>query len=155
MIKDSLDNAQIYYNLSENLKAGFEWLKSIDLNTIEQGKYYIDGDKIYANIQEYQTKTDAKYEAHRKYIDIQYVIKGNELVGVADRQYCTENSSDITPYDKDSDIEFFDCSINNKWQTLNSGEFLVLFPSDAHKPSISPDKSLNNTVKKAVVKVLI
>lgn len=154
MIKDKLENAKIYFGISENLKKGFEWLLSQDLNNINPQKYYIDGDKIYANVQEYQTKNDAKYEAHRKYIDIQYVVRGRELVGVIDKEFCTMTALDISPYNDDSDIEFFDCNIDDKWQNLNAGEFLVLFPTDAHKPSISPNKSLNNTVKKVVVKVL-
>ena len=155
MIKDKLENAKIYFGISENLKKGFEWLISQDLENKKPQKYYIDGDKIYANIQEYQTKNEAKYEAHRKYIDIQYVIRGSELVGVADREYCAKMSSDITPYNEDSDIEFFDCDFADEWQSLNAGEFLVLFPNDAHKPSVSPQKTLSNTVKKVVVKVSV
>jgi len=155
MIKDKLENSKIYFGIAENIKKGFEWLLSQDLKNIKPQKYYIDGDDLYANIQEYETKTDAKYEAHRKYIDIQYVISGKELVGVIDRELCAKSSVDITPYNKEADIEFFDYKTEDKWQELKEGEFLVLFPTDAHKPSISPDKSINNRVKKAVVKVLM
>jgi len=155
MIKDKLENAKIYFGISENLKNGFEWLMSQDLENINPQKYCIDGDKIYANVQEYQTKNDAKYEAHRKYIDIQYVVKGSERVGVADRKLCTDTAVDITPYNESSDIEFFDCSGEDEWQRLNAGEFLVLFPNDAHKPSINPENKLNSIVKKVVVKVSV
>ena len=149
MIKDCLDNAGIYYNISKNLKRGFEWLKSNDLDKLESGKYIIDSDKIYANVQEYTTKTDAKYEAHKKYVDIQYMIRGEELVGVCSKSNCTT----CIEYENSADIEFLDCKKEDIWQKLGKGEFLVLFPNDAHKPSMSIKKP--STVKKAVVKVAI
>lgn len=151
MIKDKLENAEKYYNVSKNLKKGFEWLKSQDLENIESGKYNIDGEIVYANIQEYETKEDALYEAHKKYIDIQYMIRGREMVGVCERTVCKNN----IPYDPQKDIEFMDCTKTDEWQTLNSGEFLVLFPEDAHKPSITPKElqGSKNIVKKVVVKV--
>ena len=88
MIKDKIENCSNYFGISENLKTGFQWLVSQNLNEIESGKYYINGDKIYANVQEYETKTDAKYEAHNKYIDIQCVIKGEEKICFTDRKNC-------------------------------------------------------------------
>ena len=147
MIKDCLSNAELYYNISENLKRGFEWLHSINLKTIESGKYFIDGDKIYANVQEYQTKLDAKYEAHKKYIDIQYMIKGTELIGVCSKDDCET----CVEYDESADIEFLNCNHSDDWQNINEDEFLVLFPNDAHKPSICIDEP--KIVKKVVVKV--
>ena len=82
MIKDKLTNADTYYGISERLKQGFEWLKNNDLLNIPDGRYLIDGEKIFANVQSYITKDDAPYEAHRRYADIQYMIKGLEKVGV-------------------------------------------------------------------------
>ena len=153
MIKDKLEYSETYYGISESIKKGFEWLKSQELQSIEQGKYTIDGRNIYANVQEYETRQDAKYEAHKKYIDIQYVIKGCESVGICDIKNCTT----CTQYDTEKDIEFFNCNVNEEFYNLNQGEFLVLFPNDAHKPSINPQKinSEKNIVKKVVVKVAI
>ena len=59
MIKDTLKNAKNYYPLSENLRKGFIWLQENTLNNLSDGKYLIDGDKIYASIQTYDTKKDA------------------------------------------------------------------------------------------------
>ncbi len=152
MIKDKLENANNYYGISENLKMGFEWLKSQDLNNIEPNKYYIDGNIFYANIQEYETKADAKYESHKKYIDIQYMIKGNERVGVCDKNSCKL----CIPYDEATDIDFMENPNEEEFLMLNSGEFIVLFPNDAHKPSINPSNTdTKNIVKKVVVKVPI
>ena len=53
MIKDKLEYAATYYNISDNLKKGFEWLKNSDLLSLSDGKHVIDGDKIFANVQTY------------------------------------------------------------------------------------------------------
>lgn len=149
MIKDKLENSHIYYPISEALKLGFEWLKSQDLENIEPKKYVIDGEKVWANVQEYETKEDAKYETHRKYIDIQYMIKGKEFVGVTDKSNCTTCDA----YNPETDLEFMDINVKENYQVLNEGDFLVFFPTDAHKPSINPDEKLK--VKKVIVKAAI
>ena len=147
MIKDRLKNAKTYYLLSENIKKGLQWLENNNLETLEAGRYYIDSDRIYVNIDQYETKDVANYEAHRKYIDIKYMIKGNEYIGVTD----IENCSTCIDYDNDKDIEFF--KANDEFQTLKTGEFLILYPQDAHKPCIkNGDKAF---CKKAVVKIKI
>ena len=147
MIKDKLQNSYMYANLSQNLKKGFEWLKSTDLESIEDGKYYIDSEKVYANVQTYETKEDALYEAHRKYIDIQYIVKGEEKIGVTDVSNCITTVN----YDIEKDIEFFKYDGVEEYLTLVSGQFLILFSHDAHKPSINNTKK--EVVKKIVVKV--
>lgn len=149
MIKDSLSNANLYYGISNSLKKGFEWLINNDMEAVAPGKYIIDGNKIYANIQEYLTKSDAKYEAHRKYIDIQYMIKGIEKVGVSNIKNCET----FEEYNEEKDLEFLLCNQKEEWQTLNTGDFLVFFPTDAHKPSINYETQQN--VKKVVVKVAV
>ena len=149
MIKDRLENSNLYHNLSENLSKGFSWLQKNDLKNLKDGKYDIDGNKIYASIQTYETKEDAKYEAHRKYIDIQYIVNGEEKIGVTDLSNCIS----CTNYDESKDIEFFDIEKKDEYLDLDEGYFMILYPQDAHKPSISKDKT--STVKKVVVKVAI
>lgn len=149
MIKDKLEYSETYYKISDNIKIGFEWLKSQDTDNLEDGRYQIVGDKVYANVQTYETKDNADYEAHKKYIDIQYVVKGNELIGVCDVNDCVT----CKEYDEEKDIEFLKCKKDDKYQHLEEGEFLVLFPTDAHKPSISPKNKTE--VKKIVVKAAI
>ena len=149
MIKDKLVNAQKYFRISNNIKKGLEWLKSGELTNIPDGKYYIDGNKIYANVQTYETKEDADYEAHRKYIDIQYIIKGKEYIGVVPYNTCKT----VEEYNSEKDIEFLSCDNELPYQFLKEGEFLILYPEDAHKPSIMIEKK--QTVKKVVVKAHI
>lgn len=149
MIKDKLTNAETYYGISERLKQGFEWLKNTDLENIADGKYLIDGEKLFANVQSYETKDEAPFEAHRRYADIQYMIKGIEKVGVTHYSNC----STTIEYDSEKDIEFLKNNDSDFYQILEEGNFLVFYPQDAHQPSLNPNNKLN--VKKVIVKVEI
>lgn len=149
MIKDSLKYANNYYNLSENIKKGFIWLESNDLQNLPDGRYEIDKNIVYASIQTYETKDDAKYESHKKYIDIQYMIKGCEKIGVTS----LDNCSTCIDYDIVKDLEFYNINCTEEFLKLKEGDFMIFFPQDAHKPSISIDSK--TTVKKVVVKVAI
>ena len=145
MIKDKLINAGTYYGLSDRIKQGFEWLKSTDLDKIKDGRYDI-ADGIYANVQSYNTKSDALFEAHREYIDIQYMINGVEGVGICDYSCCKT----AEPYDEERDIEFLN-SDKEDFICLQTGEFILLYHQDAHKPSMNYRQQ--HFVKKVVVKV--
>lgn len=149
MIKDRIENAKSYYGISARLQAGFEWIQNNDLANLPDGKYQIDGDGIFANLQSYDTKDDAPYEGHRKYIDIQYMIKGEEWIGLANYNECTTTQE----YDSEKDIEFLDCTSKDAKQILREDEFFVFFPQDAHQPALNPGKKLS--VKKVIVKVQI
>ncbi len=148
MIKDSLKRANTYYGISENLKTGFEWIKNNDLKNMPDGRYEIT-DKIYANLQSYLTKDNAPYEAHREYIDIQYMVTGEELSGVTDYSNCSTTEQ----YNKEKDIEFLKNNSNEQFHQISEGEFFVFFPHDAHKPAIKIRE--NKKVKKVIVKVSV
>ena len=146
MIKDLLCNYKNYRELDKNLVKGLEFLSNTDWELINDGKHIIS-DEIYVNIQTYVTKDDADFEAHREYIDIQYILSGEELIGVTDYKKCETT----IPYDKEKDIEFL--SGEGFYENLSKGEFMILYPNDSHKPSISIDKNSPQKVRKAVVKV--
>lgn len=146
MIKDDIKRAKTYFGISENIKAGFEWIVKNDLKTMADGRYEIS-DKIYANVQSYLTKDDAPYEAHRSYIDIQYMITGEEQSGVTDYENCEVTEE----YNAEKDCEFLKCKTEEKFYTIREGEFFVFFPHDAHKPALKIGE--NRQVKKVIVKV--
>ena len=150
MIKDKLVNAELYYAISDRLVVGFEWLKNTDLENIEDGKYEILGDDVFANVQTYETKEDAPFEAHRNYIDIQYMVNGTENIGVTEYSNCSIKEE----YDSQRDLEFLICDKDNSLQILNEGEFLVFFPTDAHQPALCINNK-KQQVKKIIVKVLV
>lgn len=108
------------------------FLKNNDLSRLEIKRYDIDGDNLYATISEYVTKNeeDARFEAHQKYIDIQYVINGVEQIGIAP---LLQKKNILVPYDAIKDIEFMTVtqSVNYK---VTPAKFFIFFPSDAHRP---------------------
>lgn len=149
MIKDNIKNANIYHNLSDFMKIGLDYLANTDFSDLPDGKYEIYEDKVYANVQTYLTKDFGKFEAHRKYTDIQYIAKGEEKIGVS----AVSNFAQDTPYDSEKDIVFFTGKkdFELKFIGLKEKEFMILTPEDAHMPMVT----LNDptTVKKVVVKV--
>lgn len=149
MIADIIENAQDYYKLGENFQKGFEFLKNTDLKKLENGKYEIEGDNVFVSVQDYQTKPEAKgkFEAHKKYADIQFIISGEEKIGYTNIRNCTPT----TFYDDTNDIVFLEGK--GDFITAHENSFLIFMPQDAHMPCISIDDS--KYVKKAVVKVKI
>ncbi|HSL85327.1 MAG TPA: YhcH/YjgK/YiaL family protein, partial [Bacteroidales bacterium] len=137
-------------NNPERWNAAFRFLKENDLAELAPGRYDIDGDNLYVSVSEYLTKNeeDALYEAHRKYIDIQYVVNGVELIGIAP----ISTKQEVTEvYDPERDIEFFGVSrIQN--HEASPGSFFIFFPEDAHRPGLK--KGENSMVRKIVVKLI-
>ena len=147
MIKDNIKNAECYYGLSDRIKLGFEWIKSRDFSLLKDGRYEIS-DGIYANLQTYETKQNAPFEAHRRFVDIQYMVNGVERCGYTDYKNCKI----LEQYDEVKDIEFLEAD-SVEYSTINSGEFFVFFPQDAHQPALNSFQE-TKFVKKVVVKVL-
>src|ERR1700761_5799231 len=117
------------------------------LDTLKPGTYPIDGKNAYASITEGPEKTEetAKWESHRKYIDLQYVIRGKEKIGVA-----TVTTATVTnPYDDSRDAANY--TANGKYYIATPMEFYLFFPSDAHRPNIHVNGY--DTVKKMVIKI--
>lgn len=132
---------------SPKIIKAIEFIKNTNFNTLKDGRIELT-DGIWANLQTYQTKEDALFEAHRKYIDIQFIIAGHEKIGVGEYNKCKSN----IPYSEEQDIEFLDAPAGFEYIEMNTGDFLILYPDDAHKPSISiGDKPTH--VRKLVVKV--
>lgn len=152
MQKDNIKNAKKYYALSDNIKIGLKYLEENDFTQIENGKYEIADKKVYAIVQEYQSKFDeeAKFEAHKKYTDIQYVVSGEERIGFCD----IGNFQEDIPYSEEKDIVFLSEKDKDKLKyiKLEQNEFAIFTPDDAHKPSLAVKEP--GKVKKVVVKVL-
>jgi len=147
MIIDKIENAHIYKNISERISKSFEYIKSTDLKTLPAGKYPIDGENIFALLSEYKTKSEqeGKLEAHRKYLDVQYVIEGEELMGYAP----LGRQKVLDPYKEENDIVFF--TGDKSFTKVCAGMFAIFFQGDVHMPGISTGKI--SDVKKLVIKV--
>jgi biofilm protein TabA len=140
-----------YFKNKERWDKAFKFFLNNDLSKLETKRYDIDGDNLFATVSEYLTKNEetTNFEAHRKYIDIQYVISGAEIMNIAPLSSVKEV---ITSYDSSKDIEFMKVSnvVNYKASPSN---FFIFFPTDAHRPGIK-DKS-NLMVRKIVIKVKV
>ena len=149
MILDKIENSHLYSGLSKRIKKAFDYIRATDLKNIKPGKYEIDGENIFALISEYKTKSEAegKLEAHRKYIDVQYVISGEEKMG-----YVPLNGQQILePYKEENDIIFF--AGEKSFTKVSSGMFAIFFPGDVHMPGVMTKES--SPVKKLVIKVRV
>ncbi|MGQ9620361.1 MAG: YhcH/YjgK/YiaL family protein [Bacteroidales bacterium] len=141
--------AVYYYKNKERWDRTFSFLKNSNLSTLPAGRHNIDGDNLYASISEYLTRdeSEAGFEAHRKYADIQYVIRGKEIIQITP---LAMRDSVIQEYDETRDIEFFTVK-ENKSLNATPQKFFIFFPSDAHKPGLKTDAP--DSVKKVVVKL--
>jgi YhcH/YjgK/YiaL family protein len=149
MIFDSIENAELYYGLGEKFKTAFELLKTTDFNSLKEERIELDGENIFAMVQKYETKNsdDAKWEAHQKYIDIQYMISGAENMGFVLSDYLEIKEK----YNEENDVEILEGL--GDYVQVNEGEFVIFFPDDAHMPGIKIKE--NEMIRKVVIKVKI
>jgi YhcH/YjgK/YiaL family protein len=136
------------YNLNKAYwDKAFTFLKENDLQALAVGKHSIDSDNVYAIVTENPTKDydSTKWESHRNYIDLQYVISGEEKIGV----YPVKKLTVSMPYDASKDLANY--SGEGEIYTAVPGTFFLFFPSDAHRPTITTGG--NKVDKKLVIKI--
>ncbi len=148
---NTMEFAVSYFKNKERWDKAFTFLKSNDLKIIEPEKYVIDGSDVYATVSEYMTKDeeDARFEAHLKYADIQYVIDGRELIGLAPLD---KKKDIIENYNEANDIIFLTV---NSFKNLEATpeKFFIFLPDDIHRPGLKDGDS--KMVRKIVIKVRI
>jgi YhcH/YjgK/YiaL family protein len=139
---------QQYEAHSERWEKAFAFIRDTDLKSIAKGRHELEGNDLYASIDEYTTKNeeDARFEAHRKYADIQYVISGEEIIGILP----LDKTEMTTPYNAEKDICFLKSSMNH-YRHATPDRYFIFFPHDAHRPCVKKDD--NTPVRKVVVKV--
>jgi biofilm protein TabA len=143
--------AKAYFKNSERWNKAFAFLKDNDLKKLELKRYDIDGNNLFVLVSEYSTKNPetTRFEAHKNYIDIQYVVSGSELIGIAP---LASQDAVLQPYDAAKDIEFVSIK-KGKMVQANPATFFVFFPEDAHMPGLKEET--NAPVRKIVVKIKI
>lgn len=148
MILDGLDNAGNYVAMHGGFRAAFAFLGRAGLNELPAGRYEIDGDRVYATVakEEGRSRIGAKLEAHKKHIDIQFLISGSEEMGWKARGKCAMPQDG---YNTGKDVEFF-ADRPDSWIRLRPGSFAIFFPYDAHAPLVGAGE-----IHKVVVKVLV
>lgn len=148
MIYDKIDNIEYYKGLSPNIALALDFLKQMKPDTAV-GIYQINP-RVKAIVSEYETKVknEACFEAHRKNIDIQYLLKGEERISSMPIERLTLTQ----PYSEANDAAFYSSEgVRAQEITIGDGYFAVFFPQDGHMPQLSVGEPMK--VKKIVVKV--
>lgn len=148
MILGSLKNTSTIEKYHPLFKKAFDFVKASDFSKLKDGKIEIEGTDLFLVLDTLKGKTeiDAVTEAHRKYIDIQIPLTGNEAFGWVPLKKCTEIKSD---YDEQKDyILYKNEPTNFIW--LEDGDFLIFFPEDGHAPGIG-----EGVIRKVIVKVRV
>ena len=148
MIYDNISNIELYKDLSPDIYEGLKFLREADTN-IANGVYQINP-RVKAIVSEYETKTENEYgyEAHRKNIDIQYLLSGEERIACMP----IDRLNETKPYNMDSDAAFYEATdMQLQEMTIGEGYFVIFFPQDGHMPQLCVGEP--ERVKKVVVKV--
>jgi len=148
MIADLLTNAHLYATLGPRLARGLQFLAETDLAGLAPGKHELDGKRLFALVSDYTPKplAEGRWEAHRHYLDLQYVVSGVERMGIAPASHMCETS-----YEADRDLAWLEGA--GDFLRFGQGQFMVLWPGDAHMPGI--EAGVAGPVRKVVVKIAI
>ena len=150
MFFDHLSNISLYKGLSPDIYSGLEFLHQLSPD-IAPGTYQLTP-RVKAIVSEYETKVknEVGFEAHRKNIDIQYLLKGEERIACMPIEKLTES----TPYSEEKDAAFYnEEGVKAQEMVIGSGYFAIFFPQDGHMPQLCVDEP--RMVKKVVVKVAV
>jgi len=148
MIFDTLENAWRYDGLGNNLSTALKYLQENDLSVLPVGRIEINGDDLFALVQEYASKPDEQgiWESHRNYIDIQYLVSGQE------RMVCANlDTMQLGEYFPNRDFQAM--TGTGFHVNMFAGSFFIFFPEDAHMPGLH--SIIPGQVRKVVLKVKI
>jgi YhcH/YjgK/YiaL family protein len=151
MIYDTLANANLYRGVLPGIAQAFDYLSKTDFKDVPNGKYELNGSKLFAMVMRYPTRQDcdAVWESHRKYIDVQFIVAGEERFGYVP---LNEAPPVTTPYSEEKDVLFY--KPGSASLPLRAGQFAVFFPQDIHAPCLTTGEKPSDVVK-VVVKVAV
>ena len=151
MLYDHIHNINTYASLSPDILVGLEFLRDAKPD-IANGVYQLNP-RVKAIVSEYETKPQNPngYEAHKKYIDIQALLKGEERLDCLPIEWLKQTK----PYSEECDAAFYsaDTTLQPSSLTLRPGYFAILYPQDGHMPQLTV--TAPSMVKKVVIKVAI
>lgn len=152
MLVADLDTIERQMPQTPEFHLAIAFLRRKDLPDLPDGKMVIDGTRVFAILQRYRTALDdaPMFEYHRKYLDVQYVLSGEEIIGWAPAAGMTASFS----YDAGQDV-CYGLMQPGTWSTvrLTAGQLAVLWPEDGHAPRIAAGNPC--LVRKIVVKVAV
>ena len=142
---------ELYAKTHKYLERAFEAIKDYLENTREDGRLVLDGDALYANVFTYKTKAaaDSCFEAHKRYIDVQVVLEGEEIIGFESADKLTVTKE----YDAEGDYMLYGLNCEYDSVRLHRGEMTIIFPEEPHAPGMTAADGPTD-VRKMVVKIL-
>ncbi len=132
------------------IRRALQWLRTTDVLALEAGRLPIEGDDIYVLVQDLTTKSEARAEAHSRYIDLMYWPEAGERIGVAPLTGKEHVVEDAPAKDK----TLFDQVQEEHFLTTAPGDFIVLFPWDVHRPGLDPAGE-HVSFRKLVMKIAV
>lgn len=152
MIVDIIENAHVYKGLNERVDKALEILATMTPEEFTEGRTDVDGDKLFLNRVMYETEPvdGAVFEAHKRYIDVMYMVDGCETIYVKAASKLTNITK---PYDPSIDALLAAQDKDYTPVRLQSRMFCILFPDDAHMPGCICDAPM--TVKKVIGKAQV
>lgn len=153
MIIDTLAHARTWLTQSPRIALALQALAETDLASRPDGRYELDGDRVYAMVQRYKTRTweGALQEAHRRHLDVQFVASGTERIGYAPLADVEAGCEVVTPYDPARDVALW--KGYGDLVALHAGMIAVLWPVDVHAPTLGYTAQGGDPITKVVVKV--
>ncbi len=152
MIITDLDHIGQHLSLTPALKKAIDFLRRLDIDGLTDGKVEIDGEDVFAIVEKYETvMLDVpKFECHKKYIDVQYMASGEEIIGWSPSARMTITET----YNTDRDICFGTVPRGQITPVyLRAGQLVVLFPEDGHAGKLAA--AAPSSVVKIVIKVRV
>lgn len=148
MILSSLSQCERYAALHPLFRRAFDHIRQTDLYALAPGRYNIVGDDLVAIVEHVSARASdmARLEAHRRYIDIQLVLEGDETMGWKPLADCL---NPVSEHSEEKDIGFF-YDAPASWVHVPPDHFCIFFPEDAHAPLVGV-----GSIRKVIFKVAV
>lgn len=148
MVLDSIENATRYVGLNPLFEKAFQFIKQLDASNLPDGSFEIEGDSLKGSVvsADLKSRTEARLEIHRRFIDIQIPVTKEEIFGW--RSLKTLNDP-MGEFDSQNDFQLFDDE-PSAYIRVNPGQFIIFFPEDAHAPLIG-----EGNTRKVILKVSV
>jgi len=147
MVFDSIENFGNYLSLHPHFNDVYDFIKGKNIPEMAEGRYEVNSHGAFVLVKEYVTKdiSETFVECHRKFIDIQILLKGIERIGICNKTECKGYA-----YDPDKDLQKLEGELN--FIKMDKNYFVIFFPQDGHMPELNYG-DLQEKVKKIIFKV--
>ncbi len=150
MVIDHIDNAHKYFGLGKGIENALRYLQTTDFAAMPKDKYLLNGELLFAIVNTYDTvdPLHEKMEAHKKYVDVQFIVQGEESIG-----HAVMKDQSIAKAYSETDDYFLVHEPPCFFSKLTPGMFAIFYPTDLHAPNLHTHQM--HFVKKVVMKVAV